>query len=101
MKSNLSMPRIKRRTDLWHFSLVSLCFVYISNFFHFKFESIFSEEYFFSSVSNASTLVKACTFDQDTCDWHNIPFDDQGDFKLRSGSSVRGPSSGSGGSGKE
>lgn len=51
------------------------------------------------NVSDASTLVKACTFDQDTCDWHNIPFDDQGDFKLRSGSSVRGPSSGSGGSG--
>ena len=47
MKSNLSMPRINRRTDLWHVSSVSLYFVYISNFFHFKFESIYCEEYFF------------------------------------------------------
>jgi len=33
------------------------------------------------------------------CDWHNVPFDDNMDFAIRSSSSG-GPSSGAGGSGK-
>jgi len=33
------------------------------------------------------------------CDWHNVPFDDNMDFAIRSSSSG-GPSSGAGGSGE-
>ena len=50
-------------------------------------------------MSGASTKVKACKFDSDTCDWHNVPFDDTIDFVVR-GSSSGGPSSGAGGSGE-
>ena len=50
-------------------------------------------------MSGASSKVKACSFDNDTCDWHNVPFDDDTDFVVRSSSSG-GPSSGAGGSGK-
>lgn len=47
----------------------------------------------------ASNKIKGCKFDGDTCDWHDVPFDDQGDFMVKSGSSPGGPSSGAGGSG--
>lgn len=50
-------------------------------------------------MSGASSKVKACSFNSDTCDWHNVPFDDQMDFKIRSSASG-GPSSGAGGSGE-
>lgn len=50
-------------------------------------------------MSGASSHVKACSFDTDTCDWHNVPFDDDTDFVVRS-RSTGGPSSGAGGSGK-
>jgi len=52
-----------------------------------------------SAVNGASTKVKSCTFDKDTCDWHNVPFDDDMDFVIRSSSNSGGPSSGSGGTG--
>ena len=54
---------------------------------------------FLSAVSGASNKVKACSFDNDMCDWHNVPFDDDMDFVIRSSSSG-GPSSGAGGSGE-
>ena len=50
-------------------------------------------------MSGASYNVKACSFDTDTCDWHNVPFDDDADFVVSS-RSTGGPSSGAGGSGK-
>lgn len=50
-------------------------------------------------VSNASDKVKKCTFDDSMCDWHNVPFDDDMDFVIKSSISG-GPSSGAGGSGK-
>ena len=50
-------------------------------------------------MSGASSKVKASSFDTDMCDWHNVPFDDDTDFVVRSRSSG-GPSSGAGGSGK-
>jgi len=51
-------------------------------------------------VSGASNKVTSCTFDKDTCDWHNVPFDDNMDFVITSSSSG-GPSSGAGGSGEQ
>ena len=51
------------------------------------------------SVNGASNKVKSCTFDNNMCDWHNVPFDDDKDFKIKSSISG-GPSSGAGGSGK-
>lgn len=51
------------------------------------------------AVSNASDKVKKCTFDDSMCDWHNVPFDDDMDFVIKSSISG-GPSSGAGGSGK-
>lgn len=50
-------------------------------------------------MSNASDKVKKCTFDDSMCDWHNVPFDDDMDFVIKSSISG-GPSSGAGGSGK-
>jgi len=54
---------------------------------------------FLSVVSGASNKVKSCQFDSDTCDWHNVPFDDDMDFVVRSSSSG-GPNNGAGGSGE-
>lgn len=54
----------------------------------------------FVAVSGASSKVKACSFDRDTCDWHNLPFDDDMDFAVSSSTSG-GPSSGAGGSGEQ
>ena len=51
-------------------------------------------------MSGASSKVKACSFDKDTCDWHNVPFDDDMNFNVQS-SVNGGPSSGAGGSGKQ
>ena len=51
-------------------------------------------------MSGASNKVKACSFDSDMCDWHNVPFDDDMDFEVRSSSSG-GPNSGASGSGEQ
>jgi len=48
---------------------------------------------------NASNKLQACKFDTDTCDWQDVPFDDDFDFQLTSSSTSNGPSSGHGGSG--
>ncbi|KAK3735236.1 hypothetical protein QZH41_008430, partial [Actinostola sp. cb2023] len=49
---------------------------------------------------SASNRIRKCSFDSDRCDWSEVPFDDDINFKLTSGSTASGPSSGHGGSGK-
>ncbi|XP_032241949.1 MAM and LDL-receptor class A domain-containing protein 1 [Nematostella vectensis] len=47
-----------------------------------------------SCSGNESNKLKACNFDVDTCDWYQVPFDDNGDFELKSGSGANGGSGG-------
>lgn len=51
------------------------------------------------SVNGSSDKVRSCEFNQDTCDWHNVPFDDETDFKVRTGGNGAEPDSGAGGTG--
>ena len=53
---------------------------------------------FHTVVGAQSDKVKSCTFDTDTCDWQNVPFDDEMDFVIRS-STVSGSTSQAGGTG--
>jgi len=46
------------------------------------------------------SILDGCSFNSDTCEWLDVPFDDDEDFTVTSGSSGGGgPSSGAGGSG--